>query len=90
MGLMLDESIELNISIAALKTKNRFVVKKCGIPFYDKKSAVEYAKQMIKELDIRCTGYTKPVRRKLAEGMYCKSADFGTGYPVCIRAYTRH
>ena len=79
VGLMLDESIELNISIAALKTKNRFVVKKCGIPFYDKKSAVEYAKQMIKELDIRCTGYTQPVR----------SLSGGNQQKVCIaRALT--
>ena len=36
LGLMLDESIELNIAIAALKTKGRFVVKHLGIPFYDK------------------------------------------------------
>ena len=30
VGLMLDESIELNITIAAMKTKNRFVVKRFG------------------------------------------------------------
>ena len=79
IGLMLDESIELNISIAALKTKNRFVVKKFGIPFYDKKGAVEYAKHMIKELDIRCTGHTQPV----------KSLSGGNQQKVCIaRALT--
>ena len=55
------------------------MVKKCGIPFYDKKSAVEYAKQMIKELDIRCTGYTQPVR----------SLSGGNQQKVCIaRALT--
>lgn len=45
VGLMLDESIELNIAIAALKTKDKFIVKKFGIPFYDKKGAIEYAKK---------------------------------------------
>ena len=79
VGLMLDESIELNISIAALKTKNRFITKKFGIPFYDKKGAIEYAKKMIEELDIRCTGYAQPV----------KSLSGGNQQKVCIaRALT--
>ena len=79
LGLMLDESIELNIAIAALKTKGRFVVKHLGIPFYDKKGAVEYAKRMIKELDIRCTSYAQPV----------KSLSGGNQQKVCIaRALT--
>ena len=76
---MLDESIELNISIAALKTKNRFITKKFGISFYDKKGAIEYAKKMIEELDIRCTGYAQPV----------KSLSGGNQQKVCIaRALT--
>ncbi len=79
VGLMLDESIELNISIAALKTKNRFITKKFGISFYDKKGAIEYAKKMIEELDIRCTGYAQPV----------KSLSGGNQQKVCIaRALT--
>lgn len=79
VGLMLDESIELNIAIAALKTKDRFLVKRFGIPFYDKKGAVEYANQMIKELDIRCTGHEQPV----------KSLSGGNQQKVCIaRALT--
>lgn len=79
VGLMLDESIELNISIAALKTKDKFIVKKFGIPFYDKKGAVEYAKKMIKDLDIRCTGHAQPV----------KSLSGGNQQKVCIaRALT--
>jgi simple sugar transport system ATP-binding protein len=79
VGLMLDESIELNISIAALKTQNRFVVKKFGIPFYDKKAAVEYAKKMIQEMDIRCTGHDQLV----------KSLSGGNQQKVCIaRALT--
>ena len=79
VGLMLDESIELNITIAAMKTKNRFVVKRFGIPFYDKKAAVAYADQMIQELDIRCTGHAQPV----------KSLSGGNQQKVCIaRALT--
>ena len=79
VGLMLDESIELNISIAALQVMNRFMVKRFGIPFYDKKGAVEYAKKMIEELDIRCTGYQQPV----------KSLSGGNQQKVCIaRALT--
>ena len=79
MGLMLDESIELNIAIAALQVKNRFIVKHFGIPFYDKKGSIEYAQKMIKELDIRCTGYRQPV----------KSLSGGNQQKVCIaRALT--
>ncbi len=78
-GLMLDESIELNIAIAALKTKNRFVIKRLGIPFYDKKGAIKYAEKMIQELDIRCTGHSQPVR----------SLSGGNQQKVCIaRALT--
>lgn len=79
MGLMLDESIELNISIAALITKSRFVINKFGIPFYDKKGAKEYAERMIQELDIRCTGSDQLV----------KSLSGGNQQKVCIaRALT--
>lgn len=78
-GLMLDESIELNIAIGALKTKNRFVTRRLGIPFYDKKEAIAYAKKMIQELDIRCTGHSQPVR----------SLSGGNQQKVCIaRALT--
>lgn len=61
VGLMPDESIELNIAVATLKTKDRFVVKKFGIPFYDKRDAVEYAREIIKDLGIRYTGHTQPI-----------------------------
>ena len=61
------------------KTKDKFIVKKFGIPFYDKKGAVEYAKKMIKDLDIRCTGHAQPV----------KSLSGGNQQKVCIaRALT--
>ena len=39
VGLMLEESIELNTTIAAMKTNNRFIHKVLGIPFYDRKEA---------------------------------------------------
>lgn len=79
VGLMLDESIELNIAIAALKVKNRFIIKRFGIPFYDKRGSIEYTKKMIRELDIRCTGHQQRV----------KSLSGGNQQKVCIaRALT--
>lgn len=53
---MLDESIAVNIAVPAMKTRKKFIRKILGIPFYDGKAAGAYAKQMIQELDIRCTG----------------------------------
>ena len=60
VGLLLDESIEVNIAVAAMKTKNMFIKKRLGISFYDSRSAKEYALRMIEELDIRCTGPDQP------------------------------
>ncbi len=61
VGLLLDESIEVNIAVAAMKTKNMFTRKRFGISFYDARAAREYALRMIEELDIRCTGPEQPV-----------------------------
>ncbi len=61
LGLMLDESILLNITVAAMKVHNRFIVKRLGIPFFDDRSARDFANQMIEDLDIRCTGYNQKV-----------------------------
>ena len=63
VGLMLEESIELNTTIAAMKTNNRFIHKVLGIPFYDRKEAAAYSDQMIKDLDVRCTGRKQKVGR---------------------------
>ena len=74
IGLMLDESIELNIAISALKVKNRFLKKVLGIPFYDKKAAGEYAEQMLSQFEIKCTSRHQKV----------KSLSGGNQQKVCI------
>ena len=56
VGLMMDESIELNIAIAALRLKDDFVHNHFGIKYYDHKKAKKHAKAMIEKLDIRCIG----------------------------------
>lgn len=73
-GLMLDESIEMNIVASSLAIKNGFLKKRLGIPFYDHKKAVEVSQQMIQQLDIRCTGYKQPV----------KSLSGGNQQKVCL------
>ncbi|WZL74228.1 sugar ABC transporter ATP-binding protein [Clostridiaceae bacterium 35-E11] len=73
-GLMLDESIELNMVIASLKIKNGFMKKVCGMSFYNKKESLQYAKKLIKELDIRCTGSDQAV----------KNLSGGNQQKVCI------
>ena len=56
VGLLLNESIEQNIIFTSLQVQNKFL-KKIG-PFtqFDSKGAKQHALDMIKALDIRCTG----------------------------------
>ena len=55
IGLLLDESIELNIGFTAMQIHSRFL-KNYGIfKLYDKKALRLYAEQQIADLDIRCT-----------------------------------
>jgi len=56
VGLLLEESIEQNIIFTSLQIQGKFL-KKIG-PFtqFDKKAAKNHALDMIKALDIRCTG----------------------------------
>jgi len=56
VGLLLNESIEQNIIFTSLQIQNKFL-KKIG-PFtqFDAKGAKQHALNMIKALDIRCTG----------------------------------
>ncbi|HEX2971058.1 MAG TPA: sugar ABC transporter ATP-binding protein, partial [Tepidisphaeraceae bacterium] len=65
VGLLLDESIEMNIALTSMQAANRFL--KPG-PFgalrlASQKAVREHAMRMIRELDIRCTGPGQPVRR---------------------------
>jgi simple sugar transport system ATP-binding protein len=56
VGLLLDESIEQNIVFTAMQVKEDFIKKIAGLKLYDKKKARDHALDMIKLLDIRCTG----------------------------------
>lgn len=60
VGLLLEEAIEDNIAFSAMQIKNLFLT-----PAKQKNARQirEHALQMIKELDIRCTGPTQPVGR---------------------------
>lgn len=55
-GLLLEESIEHNIVFTAMQVNNNFLKKYGPIKLYDAKAANDYAKEMIEQLDIRCTG----------------------------------
>lgn len=56
VGLLLDESVETNITVAAMRVRNDFTRKAGPFRFYDRKKGKSYASEMIRELDIRCTG----------------------------------
>jgi simple sugar transport system ATP-binding protein len=80
VGLALEESIELNIIIGAMRLQNRFTKKICGVDFFDQKAASSYVDRLIKELDIRCTGRKQRVGR----------LSGGNQQKVCIaRAFTQ-
>ncbi|MEN2983598.1 MAG: sugar ABC transporter ATP-binding protein [Dictyoglomaceae bacterium] len=79
VGLMLDESLELNIGITAFYIKGRFSKEFLGVRYLDSKSLREWALKMIKDLDIRCIGPQQLVR----------SLSGGNQQKVCIaRALT--
>ncbi|MCF0247651.1 MAG: sugar ABC transporter ATP-binding protein [Synergistes sp.] len=54
VGLLLDESIELNIAFTAIQVKDRFMKKFLGMTFRSDSEIREHAKKMIEDLDIRC------------------------------------
>jgi simple sugar transport system ATP-binding protein len=63
VGLLLDSSIEQNITFTAMQVQGKFL-KNLGITkLYNKKKALEHTKHMIKILDIRCTGPEQAVGR---------------------------
>lgn len=74
VGLLLDSSIELNIVVTAMQINDKFINKIMGIKFKDSKGIRSCAKEMIKLLDIRCTGPTQAT----------KSLSGGNQQKVCI------
>ncbi len=54
VGLLLDQSIEDNIAFNAMQVNGEFLKKPFGLK--DTKAIRAYAEEMIRELDIRCTG----------------------------------
>ncbi len=64
VGLLLDESIELNIAGTAVHVLGRFLGKSGGpLAMINRAEVRRHAENMIQEFDIRCQGPTQPVRR---------------------------
>lgn len=65
VGLLLDESLEMNIALTAMQAQSKFLHPGPLAPLRlaDQKAVREHAVRMIRELDIRCTGPTQAVRR---------------------------
>ncbi len=63
VGLLLDSSIELNIAITSIHNQNRFIKRLGFFTQIDSKAIRQHALEMIKDLDIRCTGSTQIARR---------------------------
>lgn len=65
VGLLLDESIAVNIVLTSIEAQNKFLRRTLipGVRLLDRKAVHEYALKMIEDLDIRCTGPNQPVRR---------------------------
>jgi simple sugar transport system ATP-binding protein len=64
VGLLLDESVQLNMALTALHVKRRFLKWRFpGITTLDGAALDTWARARIADLDIRCTGPDQPVRR---------------------------
>lgn len=63
VGLLLDESLEMNIVATAVQAFGMFTKNFLGLRVYNRRRIREHALKMIKELDIRCKGPTQVVRR---------------------------
>jgi simple sugar transport system ATP-binding protein len=63
IGLLLDESIELNIVFSAMQINNDFLNKLGPFRFKDSGKIRSHADKMIKDLDIRCTSPLQKVGR---------------------------
>ncbi len=63
VGLLLDESVEMNIAATAIEAFGQFTKKFLFMTVYDRRKIREHALEMIKKLDIRCKSPTQVVRR---------------------------
>ncbi|MBI3893929.1 MAG: sugar ABC transporter ATP-binding protein [Candidatus Wallbacteria bacterium] len=64
VGLLLDESIELNIGLTSLQVQGKFLQSWLpGLSLLDRGNLRGHAREMIEWLDIRCVGPDQPVRR---------------------------
>jgi len=66
VGLLLDESIERNIAAIAMQVQNKFLAGWPHLPalrLENRASLRSYAEDIIRKLDIRCTGPSQLVRR---------------------------
>lgn len=61
VGLLLGESIERNITFSAMQIKDEFLKRIGPMKILDKAKADQHARDMIKLLDIRCTGTSQAV-----------------------------
>lgn len=61
VGLLLGESIERNITFSAMQIKDEFLKRIGPMKILDKARAVQHTREMIKLLDIRCTGTSQAV-----------------------------
>lgn len=62
-GLLLDNSIEDNIAVAAMKVQKKYLRRFGFFTQMDKGGIRSHAQEMIKALDIRCTGPSQYTRR---------------------------
>lgn len=74
VGLLLDSSIELNIVVTAMQINDKFLKNFLFVKYKDSKGIRKCADEMIKLLDIRCTGPTQAT----------KSLSGGNQQKVCI------
>ncbi len=63
VGLLLEESIEQNIIFSAMQTNGKFLKKIAWMKLYDAALAKKHAEEMVKTLDIRCTGIKQAAGR---------------------------
>ncbi|MGE5507542.1 MAG: sugar ABC transporter ATP-binding protein [Chitinophagales bacterium] len=65
VGLLLDESIELNIALTAMQAQDKFLAPGPvgALRLANQKAIRAHALKMIRDLDIRCTGPAQAVRR---------------------------